>query len=252
MARSSPRRPPTCSGWRSTWSARSRSPSRSRRPSRKGEVAQGARSCERERARIDERFDPEAALEGAARYLAIANERFGCDGPRDRLLPHGNRQPGVGDRPATTVTSSSYAQLFFDSAPDRNAEAHDILAGFADDSSLYFWRDPGLRADHAAVARRVRRARADGRPRHREGDSRGGLPPRGRDQGLRRPRGDRGRHRRPSELLPLPPKGGPGWEVDEQMGELAPELGREPGALPRTCAPRPWRRSRSWARRSSG
>ena len=31
------------------------------------------------------------------------------------------------------------------------------------------------------------------------------------------------------ELLPLPPKGGPGWEVDPQMGELAPELNQKPG-----------------------
>ena len=32
-----------------------------------------------ERARVDERFDPDAALAGAARYLAVAEDHFGRD-----------------------------------------------------------------------------------------------------------------------------------------------------------------------------
>ena len=37
-------------------------------------------------------------------------------------------------------TAVPYAQLYFDTAPDHHASAFDLLAGFGDDSSLYYWR----------------------------------------------------------------------------------------------------------------
>ena len=33
-----------------------------------------------------------------------------------------------------------YAQVYFDSAPDHNASTFKLLAGFGDQSSLYYWR----------------------------------------------------------------------------------------------------------------
>ena len=53
-----------------------------------------------------------------------------------------------------------YAQLYFDTAPDRHAAAFNMLAGFGDDSSLYYWRILGAaqimrlyRSDRAALER---------------------------------------------------------------------------------------------------
>ena len=33
-----------------------------------------------------------------------------------------------------------YAQLYFDTAPDHHASAYNLISGFGDDSSLYYWR----------------------------------------------------------------------------------------------------------------
>ena len=193
---------------------------------RKGEVAQAAKFA-RERARIDERFDPEAAIEGAARYLSIANERFGVED-----LATVSYHMGIGNLESAMAgydgDVSSYAQLFFDSAPDRNAEAHDILAGFADDSSLYYWRvlaAEGImrqwRGESAELERTAALATAKATLEevyHPEDETKVYDDPE-----------EIADATESEELLPLPPKGGPGWEVDEQMGELAPELGRKPG-----------------------
>ena len=196
---------------------------------RKGEPAQAAKFA-RERARIDERFDPEAAIEGAARYLSIANERFGVED-----LATVSYHMGIGNLESAMAgydgDVESYAQLFFDSAPDRNAEAHDILAGFADDSSLYYWRVLAAerimrqwRGDQDQVAELERTAElATSKATleevyHPEDETKIYDGP---DQIAKATESE--------ELLPLPPKGGPGWEVDDQMGELAPELGRKPG-----------------------
>ena len=53
-----------------------------------------------------------------------------------------------------------YVQLYFGSAPDRHPAAFDLLAGFGDDSELYYWRILGAvqimhlyRTDRAALAR---------------------------------------------------------------------------------------------------
>ena len=122
-----------------------------RRLGRADGPAQANRLRER-RARVDERFDPEAALDGAGTYLAIASERFG----REDLavvsyhMGIGNLEnvirayAGVsGDDPTGPLVADrglSYAQLYFDTAPDRNRDAHEILSGFGDDSSHYLWR----------------------------------------------------------------------------------------------------------------
>ncbi len=193
---------------------------------RKGEAAQAAKFA-RERARIDERFDPEAAIEGAARYLSIANERFGVED-----LATVSYHMGIGNLESAMAgydgDVESYAQLFFDSAPDRNAEAHDILAGFADDSSLYYWRvlaAEGImrqwRGESAELERTAALATAKATLEevyHPEDETKVYDGPE-----------EIAEATESEELLPLPPKGGPGWEVDDQMGELAPELDRKPG-----------------------
>ena len=53
-----------------------------------------------------------------------------------------------------------YAQLYFDTAPDRHPATYRLLAGFGDQSSLYYWRVLGAvpimrlyRDDRAALAR---------------------------------------------------------------------------------------------------
>ena len=93
----------------------------------------------RERRAVDERFDPERALAGTARYLTFAREKLG----RDDLafvsyhMGIGNLQDVIaaygGGRP-------SYARLYFDSTPASHPEAQRLLAAFGDDSSNYLWK----------------------------------------------------------------------------------------------------------------
>ena len=84
-----------------------------------------------ERAAVDERFDPEAAIEGAATYLETANGIFGADD-----LAVESYHMGIGNlesvsAPTSTparsrrsrswspTTGSRFAQLYFDSSPQR-------------------------------------------------------------------------------------------------------------------------------------
>ena len=98
-----------------------------------------ARALRRARARVDERFDPARALEGTARYLQLALDRFGSEdlafvsyhmgmgNLEDVLAAYGGGRP-------------SYAQLYFDSTPVRHAGAYRRLASLGDDSSNYWWK----------------------------------------------------------------------------------------------------------------
>ena len=105
-----------------------------------------------QRAQIDQRFDPDAAIEGSARYLEIAQERFG-----DPDLAVVSYHMGIGnletvlrayagdesDDPIGSLVASedlTYTRVFFDSSPTSHAEAHELLAGFGDESSLYLWK----------------------------------------------------------------------------------------------------------------
>ena len=91
------------------------------------------------RARVDQRFDPEQALAGTARYLTFADDRLGREdlsfvsyhmgiGNLEGVLDaYGNAQP-------------SYVQLYFDSTPNRHRGAYRRLAALGDDSSNYWWK----------------------------------------------------------------------------------------------------------------
>jgi hypothetical protein len=112
------------------------------------------------RAAIDDRFDPTRELAATVRYLEIAERRFG----RQDLafesyhMGMGNLQQVLGDYDAGRVVP--YGQLYFDSAPDRHPAAFNLLAGFGDDSELYYWRILGAvqimhlyRTDRPALGR---------------------------------------------------------------------------------------------------
>jgi hypothetical protein len=112
-----------------------------------------------ERARVDERFDPKGAIGGMARYLAIAEERFGRSdlAVASYHMGIGNLESVIGayvggDREEGPVAELvgreqlSYAKLFFDSSPLRHPAAWEILGGLGDDSSTYLWRVLSARA----------------------------------------------------------------------------------------------------------
>jgi hypothetical protein len=107
----------------------------------------------RERAEVDQRFDPVEALRGAARYLQIAAERFGSEelavvsyhmgiGNLESVIEEYTGQE-VGEEGAADVVDAEgldYPRLFFDSSPQNHPESWDLLSSFGDDSSLYYWR----------------------------------------------------------------------------------------------------------------
>jgi Transglycosylase SLT domain len=104
-----------------------------------GRAARVAR-LERQRARVDDRFDPAKALAATVRYLEIAEQHFGrADlAVESYHMGIGNLQDVLDDYDGGRAVP--YAQLYFDTAPDHHASAFDLLAGFGDDSSLYYWR----------------------------------------------------------------------------------------------------------------
>ncbi len=112
------------------------------------------------RAAVDDRFNPAKELAATVRYLEIAQRRFGR--PDLALESYhmgiGNLQQVLADydggRPAP------YVQVYFDSTPTRHPAAYNLLAGFGDDSELYYWRILGAvqimhlyRTDRAALSR---------------------------------------------------------------------------------------------------
>jgi soluble lytic murein transglycosylase-like protein len=115
---------------------------RSEHLTRKLGRARGPREADRlraQRARVDERFDPDKALAATGRYLKQANDEFGREdlavvsyhmgiGNLQQLLGH------YGDDEA------SYTQLYFDTSPARHARAYRFLTGLGDDSKTYLWR----------------------------------------------------------------------------------------------------------------
>jgi transglycosylase-like protein with SLT domain len=111
-------------------------------------------------AKADDRFDPRKALAATVRYLTTAQQRFG----RADLavvsyhMGIGNLQQVLDDYDSGHAVP--YAQLYFDTAPDHNSSAYNLLSGFGDQSSLYYWRVLGAvqimalyRSDRSALAR---------------------------------------------------------------------------------------------------
>ncbi len=104
-----------------------------------GNVGRAAR-LERQRERIDARFNPRLALAGTVRYLQFAQRQLGrADlAVESYHMGVGNLQDVLKDYDAGRPVP--YVQLFFDSAPDRHRPAYELLSSFGDDSWMYYWR----------------------------------------------------------------------------------------------------------------
>ncbi len=112
------------------------------------------------RAAIDDRFNVAKELAGTVRYLKIAEQQFG----RPDLAIESYHM-GIGNlRQVLDAYDGGravpYAQLYFDSAPTRHADAYRRLSSFGDDSWTYYWRVLAAvsimkryRADRAALSR---------------------------------------------------------------------------------------------------
>ena len=111
-------------------------------------------------AAADERFSPRKALAATVRYLQLAQARFGR-GDLAVVSYHmgiGNLEQVLGLYDGGTPVP--YGQLYFDTSPNHHGDAFRLLAGFGDQSSLYYWRVLGAaaimhmyRTDPAALRR---------------------------------------------------------------------------------------------------
>ncbi|MDX6582665.1 MAG: hypothetical protein QOI10_1849 [Solirubrobacterales bacterium] len=181
---------------------------------------------EAERAAIDQRFDPEAAIEGAARYLEIAEQRFGAE---DFAIA--SYHMGIGNLESVIAAfgghPSSYAELYFDSGLESHRDAYRMLTGFGDESADYLWKVRAseqvmkqYRADPEALAATAELATNKATMEevfHPENETEVFADP-----GAVADATDDG------ELLPLPDDPVLGWEPDPDIGELAAQLDQSP------------------------
>lgn len=192
-----------------------------------------------QRAAVDERFDPEAAIEGAATYLEIARERFGADdlAVESYHMGIGNLESVIRDylgvdgaTPIGELVAAhdlSFAQLYFDSSPSRHRAAYDLLTSFGDESSEYLWKvrtseeimrawreDPDALDSLADLATEKATLEEVFHPAHETEvfDDPGAIEAELRD----------------GELVPLPRARALGWVTDDGLGEFADELDQEP------------------------
>ena len=100
---------------------------------------------------MDERFDPQRALAGTARYLTIARDRFGRQdlafvsyhmgiGNLESVLRDFTGEAGGDIRDVVSDAELTYAEVYFDSTPRRHRAAYGRLASLGDDSSNYLWK----------------------------------------------------------------------------------------------------------------
>ena len=200
----------------------------------RGNVAQAERLRERRRA-VDARFDPEQALAGTIRYLSAARERLGRDD-----LAVVSYHMGIGNltnvlRAYSSADEDTYVpdlveqedlswvRVFFDTAPDRNSSAHELLARLGDDSPTYYWR--------VLAAKEIMRLYRDDPESLQELDLLHGS--KGSGEEVLHPPTETERFADAADLVqawenydlqPLPTDPGIGFAVDDTMGELAPQL----------------------------
>jgi hypothetical protein len=111
------------------------------------------RSLAKQRRAVDERFQPQAALDGMGNYLEMAQKTFGTTdlatesyhmgiGNLETVIDRYVGPDEAGDPVGDIVSRDGldYPQLFFDSSPLVNPRSWDLLASFGDDSSTYLWR----------------------------------------------------------------------------------------------------------------
>jgi len=126
-----------------------------------GQTARVAR-LERQRAGVDDRFNPRKALAASVRYLLIAEHDLGRAD-----LAFESYHMGIGNLQRVLDLYDGghdvlYPQLYFDTSPDHNRAAYDLISSFGDDSSLYYWRLLGAerimrlyRTDRPALGRLI-------------------------------------------------------------------------------------------------
>jgi soluble lytic murein transglycosylase-like protein len=190
-----------------------------------------------QRAAIDDRFDPDKAIDGAAHYLEIAGQRFGDEqlAVESYHMGIGNLESVLGAFDPNPAKPLTYAQVYFESAPNRHADAYRLLSGFGDESSDYLWKvlasdrilreardDPGALQDTADLA--TAKATLEEV-----------FHPRDETEVFEDP-GDIEAAIRAGDLVPLPYQPKLGWIPANQMGELAPQLDQDPN-LYRTLRP---------------
>ena len=166
-----------------------------------------------------------------ATYLEIAGERFGRDDLATTSYHMGignleNVMAAFGEE--TPADDPTYAQLFFGSSPLENAKAWKLLSSLGDDSSTYLWR--------VLAAERIMGLYRDDRS---ELERLAGLQAKKATQEeVFHPESDTTVFERPEEiegaiddggLIRLPQGADYGYAIDKNMGELAPNLGAEPG-----------------------
>ena len=183
-----------------------------------------------QRAAIDQRVDPEAAIEGAATYLEIARGRFGRE---DLALV--SYHMGIGNLETVLAAYAGdgstervgYAELYFNSGPGNHEPAYDLLQGFSDESADYLWKvlaseemmkrwrdDPdGLGAAATLATNKATMEEVF----HPENETTVFEDPGAIEDATS-----------DGELLPLPDEPGLGWEPDPDIGELAAELDQDP------------------------
>jgi soluble lytic murein transglycosylase-like protein len=178
------------------------------------------------RAGVDQRFDPQAAIEGAASYLEIAQRRFG--GEDFAVAAY---HMGIGNLEnvieAYGGDPRSYAQVYFDSGLDTHRKAYELLSGFGDESADYLWKvlaskeilqryrdDPeGLQSTAELATNKATMEEVF----HPENETRVFEEP-----------DDIADATDDGELLPLPDQPVLGWEPDPDIGELAEAIGQSP------------------------
>jgi Transglycosylase SLT domain len=108
------------------------------RAEERGDTARAERLRTR-REEVDERFNPDDALQGAGRYLAIAEDRFGSE-----ELAVVSYHMGIGNLEDVLAAYGEedvpWAQVYFDATPSDQPETYELLSGFGDDSATYLWR----------------------------------------------------------------------------------------------------------------
>ena len=120
---------------------------------RRRAAAQRAARLVAARRRVDARFDPPRALSGSARYLQIAEQRFGREdlAATSYHMGIGNvesviadyvapRPPRATSRETVEAYELTYPRLFFDSGPLRNPRTFRRLSRLGDDSRTYLFR----------------------------------------------------------------------------------------------------------------
>jgi Transglycosylase SLT domain len=178
----------------------------------------------RKRRRVDERFDPRKALEGATRYLATARRRFGRDD-----LAVVSYHMGIGNLEnvldAYGARDASWARVYFDATPLNHPRAWALISGFGDDSATYMWRVYAARE----IMRLYREDPGELRRRARLQTAKASA------EELLHPRSDTKVFESPDDLKDAyragdlrPFEGIRGMRLDPQMGELAGRLDAEP------------------------